>query len=375
MSTIPSNIWRRRLIFRLPTRSGSEPSWCGAKEKAGTDVNIWKRVCFPRLSDELKSGDICVQGSEQFADYRDQLLPWEMCEPKVAAYCQQLGLPATAEGLVEHLRTWLTEVGAEVDRIRPGNQELMINEKGEPSLKRLKAKAQPAGLLELEEALHAKIPERHLLDVVVRIERLTGFGRHLGPLSGNEPKADDARARQILAIFAYGTNLGPHQMARHLRGTLNADQIAHINRRHITAEKLDAALRDVKNCFNRYTLPHYWGEEKRAASDGTQYELAEENLLAEKHIRYGGFGGIAYHHVSDMYILLFSHFIGCGVHEAIYLLDGLIRNRSDIKPSVIHADTHGQNLPVFGLSFLLGIELMPRILIEGRKEKHLQRPP
>ena len=161
--------------------------------------------------------------------------------------------------------------------------------------------------------------------MVVRIERLTGFGRHLGPLSGNEPKADDAWERQILAIFAYGTNLGPHQMARHLRGTLNADQIAHINRRHITAEKLDAALRDVKNCFNRYTLPHYWGDEKRAASDGTQYELAEENLLAEKHIRYGGFGGIAYHHVSDMYILLFSHFIGCGVFEAIYLLDGLIR--------------------------------------------------
>src|SRR6266568_903272 len=114
---------------------------------------------------------------------------------------------------------------------------------------------------------------------------LPGFGRHLGPLSGNEPKMDDARARQLLAIFAYGTNLGPHQMARHLRGTLDADQIAHINRRHITAEKLDAALRDVKNCFNRYTLPHYWGEEKRAASDGTQYELAEENMLAEKHIR------------------------------------------------------------------------------------------
>ena len=327
---------------------------------------------FSSLADELKSGDICVIGSEQFADYRDQLLPWEMCEPKVAAYCQQLSLPATAEGLVEHLRTWLTEVAAEVDRTRPANQELMINEKGEPSLKRLKAKAQPAGLLELEEALHAKIPERHLLDVVVHIERLTGFGRHLGPLSGNEPKADDAWERQILAIFAYGTNLGPHQMARHLRGTLNADQIAHINRRHITAEKLDAALRDVKNCFNRYTLPHYWGDEKRAASDGTQYELAEENLLAEKHIRYGGFGGIAYHHVSDMYTLLFSHFIGCGVHEAIYLLDGLIRNRSDIKPSVIHADTHGQNLPVFGLSFLLGIELMPRI--RNWKDLRFYRP-
>jgi len=124
---------------------------------------------FSSLADELKSGDICVSGSEQFADYRDQLLSWSECEPKVAAYCQQLGLPATAEGFVQHLRTRLTEVGADVDRTRPENLDLMINEKGEPSLKKLKAKAPPAGLAQLEEALHGKIPERHLLDVVVRI--------------------------------------------------------------------------------------------------------------------------------------------------------------------------------------------------------------
>ena len=78
-------------------------------------------------------------------------------------------------------------------------------------------------------------------------------------------------------------------------------------------------------------------------------------------IRYGGFGGIAYHHVSDMYLLLFSHFVACGVQEAIYILDILMRNQSTIKPTAIHADTHGQNLPVFGLSYLLGVELMPRI--------------
>jgi hypothetical protein len=71
-----------------------------------------------------------------------------------------------------------------------------------------------------------------------------------------------------LSFFAYVTNLGPHQMARHLQGTLYADQIAHINRRHIAIEKLDAVLRDVINCFNRYTLPRYWGESKRAAADG-----------------------------------------------------------------------------------------------------------
>jgi hypothetical protein len=42
------------------------------------------------------------------------------------------------------------------------NRELIINEKGEPSLKRLQAKATPQGLAQLEEALREKIPERHL---------------------------------------------------------------------------------------------------------------------------------------------------------------------------------------------------------------------
>lgn len=76
---------------------------------------------------------------------------------------------------------------------------------------------------------------------------------------------------------------------------------------------------------------------------------------------YGGYGGIGYYHVSDMYIALFSHFIPCGVYEAIYILDGLIKNESDVQPDTLHGDTHAQSAPVFGLAYLLGINLMPRI--------------
>ena len=47
--------------------------------------------------------------------------------------------------------------------------------------------------------------------------------------------------------------------------------------------------------------------------------------------------------------------------EAVYILDGLLKNRSDIQPDTVHADTQGQSTPVFGLAYLLGIDLMPRI--------------
>lgn len=72
-------------------------------------------------------------------------------------------------------------------------------------------------------------------------------------------------------------------------------------------------------------------------------------------------GGIGYYRVSDMYIAPYSHFIPCGVHEAVYILDGLILNGADVKPDTIHGDTQAQSGPVFGLSYVVGINLMPRI--------------
>lgn len=61
------------------------------------------------------------------------------------------------------------------------------------------------------------------------------------------------------------------------------------------------------------------------------------------------------------YIALFSRFIACGTYEATYILDTLLENLCDAHPKRVHADTHGQSAAVFGLAYLLGIELMPRI--------------
>ena len=41
----------------------------------------------------MQTGDLYIIGSEAFADYRDQLLPWLDCQPRVADYCAGLGMP------------------------------------------------------------------------------------------------------------------------------------------------------------------------------------------------------------------------------------------------------------------------------------------
>lgn len=54
-------------------------------------------VCvFIHLANALQTGDLYIIDSEAFADYRDQLLPWPDCQPRLADYCAGLGMPERA---------------------------------------------------------------------------------------------------------------------------------------------------------------------------------------------------------------------------------------------------------------------------------------
>lgn len=319
-------------------------------------------VCvFLHLAAELKSGDMAIAGSEAYADYRDQLLPWTTCEPLVVDYCQQAELPTTAQAFVAQLRSWLDTAAQQADAAYPTNSQLIIDPAGKPLLKRSPAAVLRPSAKALEAALVSRMPERNLLDILANVAHYTHWPRHFGPLSGSDPKLERPEERYLLTTFAHGCNLGPTQAARHLRGTVSAHTLSFVNRRHVSTPKLNAALRDIINAYDRFPLPKLWGSGQTAAADGTKYELYDQNLLAEYHIRYGSYGGIAYHHVADNYIALFSHFIPCGVWEAVYIIEGLLQNTSTIQPHTVHADTQGQSTPVFALAHLLGIKLMPRI--------------
>ncbi len=271
-------------------------------------------VCvFSTVAAELKAGDLYAEGSERFADYRAQLLPWEICESMVAEYCQEIELPSDASTFVTQLREQLTEVAEQVDAAFPGNKSVEITAKGEPVLKRIVGKAIPASRIALQEALRQQMPDRAVLDILCDTDQDVHWTRHFGPISGSDPKLANPAERYIITSFAYGTNTGAAQLAKHMRGIISDHEITFANRRHITVDKLEAARTDLINRFHQYDLPKRWGQESVAAADGTKLDLYENNLLSSYHIRYGSYGGIAYHLVSALYVALFSHFIACGM--------------------------------------------------------------
>jgi TnpA family transposase len=319
-------------------------------------------ICiFSYIADGLRSGDLYVEGSETYADFRTQLLSWPECQPQLAPYCQAVELPASAHEFVADLRHRFIDLAQRVDEGQSAESDLSFDAEGKPHLRQLPRLPTPEDAEALEKVLKARMPERHLLDILSNTHHWVPYTRHFGPPSGSDPKLSDPVPRYLITVFGYGCDLGPAQTARHARHLATERVIGRLNAQHITADKLDAAIRDLIAEYARFRLPFIWGSGQTAIADGTHYELYENNLLGERHIRYGGYGGIAYHHISDTYVALFSHFIACGVWEAVYILDGLLKNQSVLQPDTVHADTQGQSEVVFGLAHLLGIKLMPRM--------------
>lgn len=341
--------WRKIIISR--------PSGTNELTFERKYLEMW---IFTHIRNELNCGDLHIPNSAEFKDYREDLVNDEILDAESEQYGREVEMPVSdSHAFVSQLKEMLLTTSKRVDG-RFGDNEMATFKNGKLSLKKSPARKNNAELEKLDALITSRMPQTNILDVLIESEKWLELTKLFPLLSGREKRIDEPEKRFITTLFCYGCNLGPEQTSKSVTN-ISAKQVAWLQLRHATEDRLDRAIAKTINEYNKLDLPKYWGDGSSASADGTKWDLYEQNILSEYHIRYGGYGGIGYYHVSDTYIALFSHFIPCGVYEAVHILDGLLKNQSDIQPDTLHGDTQAQSYTVFGLSHLLGINLMPRI--------------
>lgn len=289
------------------------------------------------------------------------MIPWTECKKIVNEHCEKTNIPSSGSECVKQLREKMAAKIKEVDDDYPNIKELSIDESGIPTLHKRDPKRKPNSAVWLEKEIKKRMKEGNFIDVLCSSHFYCSWADELGPLTGDAPKIKNPIAGYVQTTFAYGTRLSPTQTAQHVRGCASAHMLSWINRRHVTTDMLDKAREKLINLYKQFKLTKSWGDGKSVAGDGTLEELQMQNLFGEFHFRYRKKGGIAYHHVADNYVLLFSTFMQCGVWEAVEIIEGLLKNNSEVQPDIIHGDTQAQSSVVFALAHLLGFKLMPRI--------------
>ena len=338
------------------------------------DQRYLELCIFSTLANNLQSGDVFINGAYAFADYRESLLDMRLCEKQLDEYCKTIGIPSNARNFIIFAQKNLINATDLVDLNYPNIDELSIDKNGRPSLKKREAKKPSKKAIWLVEEIKKRMPKRNILDILCNSHHYTDWADIFEPISGTETKIENPIERYILTAFAYGSAMGPEQTVQHIRTKENitAHMLSWINRRHVTAKMLDEARKLLINFTLTFPVVSAWGDGTACAGDGDLQELREENLISALHMRHQKKGGVAYHHIANNYIALFSTFIPCGVWEAVAIIEGLLKNESDLQPKKIHADTQGQSTIVFALAYLLGFKLMPRI--RNWKDYNFYRP-
>lgn len=321
--------------------------------------DMFELCVMTEIAKRFVSGDIFVQKSTRYDDYRQHLVSWDEYYSSVSEFCREVSLSEDPSKFVDKLKRDFASTAQAVDEKIPDDNFIVLNQDS-ISLKKRKVETDNRQIMKVDQALRDNLADINIIDLLIETTNWTEIDKLFGPLSGHQKKVRDYKKRLVASMLCFGCNLGPSQTARSIK-SLTRKQVAYLNLSHVREKDLIKATEKVINTYNEYDLPKFWGSGEHASVDGTRFDMYEQNLLSEYHLRYASYGGIGYYLVSDKYIALFSRFIPCGVREAMHLIDAIIENESDIQPDSVQGDTHAQSTVVFGLAHLLGIKLMPRI--------------
>ncbi len=183
---------------------------------AGIDRRYYELCALSELKNSLRSGDIWVQGSRQFKDFEDYLVPPE----KFTSLKQSSELPlAVATDCEQYLHERLTLLEAQlatVNRMAAANDlpDAIITESG------LKITPLDAAVPDTAQALIDQtamvLPHVKITELLLEVDEWTGFTRHFTHLKSGDLAKD--KNLLLTTILADAINLGLTKMAESCPG-------------------------------------------------------------------------------------------------------------------------------------------------------------
>jgi TnpA family transposase len=167
--------------------------------------------------------------------------------------------------------------------------------------------------------------------------------------------------RLLLIAYAYGTNSGIRAVAAGDHGHTE-EELRYTARRYLTAPGLKGAQVAIANATFAARSESIWGQgTTTVASDSTHFKAWDRNNFTQWHSRYGGRGILVYWHVEKGSMAIHSQHLTCTASEVAAAIEGMMRHATAMKVEGNYVDSHGQSEIGFGLTRLLGYDLLPRI--------------
>ncbi|AOT05767.1 Tn3 family transposase [Arthrobacter sp. U41] len=338
----------------------------------GVDRRYYELCALSELKNALRSGDVWVQGSRQFKDFEEYLVPAGVFSDLLASGGLPLAVATDCEEYLHGRLSLLEQQLTVVNRMAAANDlpDAIITGSG-LKITPLDA-AVPDAAQTLIDQTAMQLPHVKITDMLMEVDGWTDFTRHFTHLK----TGDSAKDKKLLltTILADGINLGLTKMAESCPGTTYA-KLSWLQAWHIRDETYSTALAELVNAQFRQPLAGNWGDGTTSSSDGQRFK-AGGRAQSTGHVnpKYGTDPGrMFYTHVSDQYSPFSAKVVNVGVRDSTYVLDGLLYHESDLRIEEHYTDTNGFTDHVFGLMHLLGFRFAPRIRDLGETKLYIPK--
>lgn len=326
---------------------------------------VYECGVFQTLRERLRCKEIWVVGAEKWRN-PDEDLPADF-EAKRAENYAALRKPTNADAFVNEIREEMrAELAALHDALpRLGWLDIKAGRKqGAIVLTPYDAAPEPRNLRRLKQAVRARWGVVPLLDMLTEAALRTGCLAAFTPV-GNRGEIDQAELaeRLLLLVYAYGTNTGVRAVAAGDHGH-SEDDPRYTRRRYMTVPACREVARAIANATFAARQAWLWGEGTTAvASDSTHFQAFDQNIFTEWHSRHrrGKRGVLIYWTVEQKgSMAVHSQLLSCSASEVHAMVEGAMRHGTDMTIESNYVDSHGASFIGFGITRLLGFDLIAR---------------
>jgi hypothetical protein len=196
------------------------------------------------------------------------------------------------------------------------------------SVTMLDAVTEPRNLGRLKQVIVQRWGVVPLIDALKEAILRSNCRATIAAMTGSTTLADAFLQRLLLCIHGYGTNTGIRAVAAAGAHGHREHELYYTVRRHLTPDLVRALAIDIANATFAVCQQALWGGGSSAvASDSTH----------------------------------FGALINCTASEVAAMVDGAMHHGTEMDVAANYVDTHGQSVIGFGLTRLLGFDLLPRI--------------
>jgi TnpA family transposase len=222
---------------------------------------------------------------------------------------------------------------------------------------------EPPSLIKLRDAVFARLPRVDLPEVLLEIHARTGFAHAFTHLSEGEARAADLPVSLCAVLLAEACNIGLEPVVHADSAALTRGRLTWVQQNYVRADTLTQANATLVDTQSTIALAQAWGGGEVASADGLRFVVPIRTINAGPNRKYfNADRGVTYYNfTSDQFTGFHAIVIPGTLRDSMYILDGLLKHQTQLRPMEVMADTAGVSDVVFGLFWLLGYQFSPRL--------------